>query len=68
MTLAKKTANPPAGFKIAYSRTTGTSDWSAFGMQRFSPIHLERVATLDPDVWVQYGNCEGRDVIYVRVK
>lgn len=68
MTLAKKTANPPAGFKIAYSRTIGTSDWSAFGTQPKAPAYLEHLAALDPDVWVQYGNREGRDVIYVRAK
>lgn len=68
MTLAKKTDNPPAGFKPAYSRTTGTGEWSAFGTQPKAPAYLERLAAIDPDVWVQYGNREGRDVIYVRVK
>lgn len=66
MTIAKKTANPPAGFKIAYCRKSGESEWTRFGVQARAPAYLERCAALDPDVWMQSSN--GLDTIYVRAK
>lgn len=68
MTLAKKYANPPAGFKLAYARPCGESEWVAFGTQPCAPADLERCASTDPDVWLQYGAPGGRDVIYVRAR
>lgn len=68
MTLAKKSANPPSGFKLAYARPRGESEWVAFGTQPRAPAYLERCAGIDPDVWMQYGAPGGEDVIYVRAR
>ncbi|OUI90755.1 hypothetical protein HK17_13480 [Acetobacter indonesiensis] len=66
MSIAKKSDTPPHGFILAYARKSGDREWVCFKANHPSPASLEGMAAIDAGIWVQYGNRDGRDVIYVR--